>query len=92
MQSFFDSGRIIDVILLIVALEVIAVLAFRHRISRRFDLTGFFINLASGVCLMLALRAAMTDAPWVSIAPFLLASFLAHLVDIVLRRRRSVDR
>lgn len=45
-------------------------------------------NLVSGACLMLAVRAATLDAPWIEVAGWLLASLLAHLADLALRWRR----
>lgn len=45
-------------------------------------------NLVSGACLMLAVRAALLDAPWQQLAAWLLLSLLAHLADLALRWRR----
>lgn len=45
-------------------------------------------NLVSGACLMLAVRAALLDAPWRQLAVWLLLSLLAHLADLALRWRR----
>lgn len=89
MDGFFSSGRIVDLLLAIVALEAVLVFAFRQPLSALFDLRGFFISLASGVCLMLALRGALTGAAWTAIAPFLLASLGAHVAEIARRRRRT---
>jgi hypothetical protein len=87
MQAFFESGRIIDVILLIVAIEAVVVVILRHRLAGLFDMRGFFVSLVSGVCLMVALRGALTGAPWTFIAPFLVASLIAHLIDVAQRWR-----
>ncbi len=35
---------------------------------------------------MLALRAALTGAPWPSVALWMLAGLAAHVADLVLRR------
>jgi hypothetical protein len=86
VDEFFVSGRIVDLLLAIVALEAALVIAFRRRLAQTFDLSGFFINLASGVCLMLALRGALVDAGWMAIAPFLLLSLFAHVADLWRRR------
>lgn len=48
-------------------------------------------NLASGACLMLALGAALRDAPWWDVAILLTLSFVAHLTDLVLRWGRRSD-
>ena len=86
MDDFFSSGRIVDLLLVIVAVEALLVALFRRRLARIFNLSGFFINLASGVCLMLALRGALVGAGWMAIAPFLLLSLGAHVADLWRRR------
>ena len=49
------------------------------------DLVGL---LLAGAFLLLALRAALTGAPWPSIAIWLLAALIAHLADLVRRWRK----
>jgi hypothetical protein len=44
-------------------------------------------NLVSGACLMLAVAAALADAPWWDIAILLVLSLVAHVVDLALRWR-----
>jgi hypothetical protein len=44
-------------------------------------------NLAAGACLLLALRAALTQAGWPWVALFLTAALVAHIGDF--RRRLS---
>ncbi len=86
MTALFESGRIIDLILLVVLLEAAALMAFarvRGRMSR-LDAAGL---LAPGVCLMLALRAEMTGAPNEMTAAMLAAAFVFHLWDVARRRK-----
>jgi len=45
-------------------------------------------SLVSGACLMLAVRAALIDAPWQHVATWLLLSLVAHLADLALRWSR----
>ena len=42
----------------------------------------FAANWVSGLCLMLALRSALTDAGWMWVAMWLLASGLVHASDL----------
>jgi hypothetical protein len=83
--SWFASGRIIDGILLLVAVEAL-VLAWLSRRSG-LPLPGLLATLASGAALMLALRAALTGAGWMSVAFWLLAGLVAHGADLGLRLR-----
>ncbi len=42
-------------------------------------------NLVSGACLMLAVGAALAEAPWWDIAILLVMSLIAHVADLALR-------
>jgi hypothetical protein len=85
MMSLFESGRIVDFVLAITAIEAALLVAY-HRLTGRGPAPAQLLgNLLSGVCLMLALRAALVDAWWGWIALWLVAAFGAHLND--LRRR-----
>jgi len=81
MQAYFASGRAVDVILAVLALEAAALLAWRGRAALP-DLIGI---VAPGVLLLLALRAALTGAPWQQVALWTTLSLPVHLYD--LRRR-----
>ncbi len=89
MAEFFASGRAIDFILLAMAIEaaVLAYLRLRHGTGP--SLAETFVNMISGAMIMLAVRSALTDAPWTTTATFLVASFAAHLADLAIRFRRS---
>ncbi|MGU3665867.1 hypothetical protein ACLBX9_16935 [Methylobacterium sp. A49B] len=87
MEALFASGRIVDVILLLVAGEAL-VLAWLGRRGGP-PLPSLLANLASGAALMLALRAALVGAGWTAVAGWMLAGLVAHLVDLVLRFRAA---
>ncbi len=89
MADLFASGRIVDIILALVALEVVALLVWRWRRGRGPSPIALIGNLASGASLMLAVRAALTGADWTVVAGFLLASLVAHLADVWLRLREE---
>lgn len=79
MESFFTSGRAIDVVLAVLAAEA-AWLAFRRR-----RLLAILASLMPAVLMMLALRAALTGMAWPWIALPLAAAFPVHLLDLRLR-------
>ena len=96
MESLFESGRIVDLILALMALEALALLAlaviWRHRLpdcwKQRLPVAGLLLNLAAGACLLLALRAVLTDAGWRLAGAWLTAALLAHVGDLAQRLRR----
>ena len=88
LVAAIESGRLFEWIVLLVILEGL----FLHWLWRRraaglpwHHLIG---SLVSGACLMLAVRAAVLDAPSVEIATWLTLSLIAHLTDLSLRFRR----
>ncbi len=83
MEHFFASGRAVDVVLAVVALEFV-VLSLRRR--RRASSLDRVLALAPGVCLLLALRGALTGAGWPWVAGALALSLPFHLADVVRRR------
>ena len=88
MSDLFASGRIVDVVLLLVAAEAVVILAWRRRAKP--GAGALLVNLASGACLMLALRAALVGAHWTWLALALLGALAAHLADLWLRLRSHV--
>ena len=82
MAAFFASGHAVDFVLLVIAVEF-AVLSLRRAGANALDRV---LALMPGVCMLLALRAALTGAPWPWIAAALAASFPFHLWDLVRRR------
>ena len=82
MDEFFASGRIIDLILGLVVIEGAALALWRRWSGTGPGLEGMAANLLSGACLLLAVRAALTDAAWQWVAAALLGSLLAHVADL----------
>jgi hypothetical protein len=75
-----------DLVLAVMLLEF-AWLAWRAAPGRRATrMVGLVFALAPGALLALAVRCALTGAPWPAIALLLAASFPFHIAD--LRRRR----
>jgi len=92
MEGLFASGRIVDGILLLVALEALLLLWLSRRTAPFAGLSrpALLATLASGAALMLALRAALAGSPWSVIAAWMLAGLVAHLVDFGLRIRTAM--
>ncbi|QJE74749.1 hypothetical protein HHL28_02460 [Aerophototrophica crusticola] len=87
MADFFTSGRIVDIAIALALLEGLGVALYRWRTGRGPALRPFLVNLAAGLCLMLALRAALVGAGWGWVAAALVGSLLAHGADLAWRWR-----
>ena len=88
LVAAINSGRLFEWIVFLVILEGLLLhwLWRRHAIGLPWHhIIGSFI---SGACLMLAVRAAVIDAPSAEIALWLALSLIAHLTDLGLRFRR----
>jgi hypothetical protein len=84
LAGFFRSGHAVDLVLAVIALEFLA-LNLRRSPSRATWLDRA-LALMPGVCILLALRAALTGAPWPWVAAALAASFPFHVADVLRRR------
>ncbi|WP_430910579.1 hypothetical protein [Methylobacterium sp. sgz302541] len=88
MAELFSSGRVVELILALVAVEGAALLALHRLTGRGPSALPLACNLAAGAALMLALRAALVGAPWTAVAGWLLAALAAHAAEMVWRLRR----
>ncbi|MEL6375342.1 MAG: hypothetical protein AAFR04_15400 [Pseudomonadota bacterium] len=87
LEALVSSGRIADLILALLALELLALAVYRWRGGLRLRMRDVVPNTLSGASLVLALRVALTDGPVWALAAWLLAAFAAHLTDLALRAR-----
>jgi hypothetical protein len=87
MAELFASGRAVDLILLLMVLEALGLTVLWRLCACGLPPRALLVILASGGCLLLAVRAAFTHALWVWVAPFLTASLAVHLIDLRLRWR-----
>jgi hypothetical protein len=87
MTELFAGGRIVDLILLLMIGEAIALAAYRYITGKGLELIDILVVLIPGACLLLALRGALTDAHWTSIAIWLGAALITHLADLWRRQR-----
>lgn len=85
IAAWVESGRIVDLILLLVALEA---LWLAWWLRRRGGVLRLLPNLVAGACLLLALRAGLTGAGGAWLGAALLCAFAAHLADLAIRLRR----
>ncbi|TCT18224.1 hypothetical protein [Thiobaca trueperi] len=87
MAEFFASGRVIDVILVMMLIEGLALTLYHRRTGKGIPPAGLAGFLLSGFVLLLTLRAALTGAWWGWICLGLTASLFTHLADLWLRWR-----
>lgn len=90
MSELLLSGRLIDIILLLVALEILLLRSLRSRGAP--PVLALLPNLLAGASLLLALRLALGQASWVWLALALTTSLVAHLMDLRQRWRSPCQR
>jgi hypothetical protein len=82
MLMWLTDGRIVDLVLAVTLVEALVLGSYHHRTGRGLAPAVVLALLLPGVCLMLALRAALIDAWPGWIAFWLAAAFAAHLLDL----------
>ncbi len=87
MADWFASGRVIDLVLLLVLLEILALPWLLRKFGSSLSVARLLPNITAGIALMLALRASLAGAPWMWMALALLAALAAHLTDLAMRIR-----
>ena len=88
MAELFTSGRLVDLILMVVVLEAAALLWYWHRARRGIVPFDLLPNLCAGAFLLLALRATLAGSGWMTVSGCLAAAGLAHLTYIYRRWRK----
>jgi hypothetical protein len=88
MSELFASGRLVDLILILVVIEAVALLVYWRRVRRGVAPLDLLPNLCAGAFLLLALRATLTGGGWTIACLCLAAAGLAHLTDLYRRWRR----
>ncbi len=82
MTELYATGRIIDLILILVLLEAVALALFRRLTGRGPRIGDLLPTLVSGGLLLAAVRAALADSRWELVALPLFGALLAHLFDL----------
>ena len=85
LEELIRTGRIVDLMLIFVALEVAAMLAYRFRTGRGIAPLPMLLNVGAGGSLMLALKATLIGADWRWIAVCLIGALFFHTADLVQR-------
>ena len=88
MNELFASGRVADLILLVLVFEGLALWLFHQRTGRGLPLSVVLPFLLAGGAFALSLRAALTGAGWPLVALPLLGALVAHVWDLAARWRR----
>lgn len=89
MNDLFRLDQIVDLVIAVTLIECAALALYHRATAKGVAPRDFLANMASGVCLMLALRCSVRDAGAAWVASFLLAAGLAHGTDIFMRWRRG---
>ncbi len=88
MADLFASGRLVDLILVVVVLEAAALLLYWAWARRGIAPLDLLPNLCAGAFLLLALRATLAGGGWTIASLCLAAAGLAHLIDVSRRWRK----
>lgn len=89
MQELWASGWLVNGVIAITLLEAAALLMYRRLSGKGIASRDWALNLVSGLCLLMAVRAAVMMAAWPTIAAWLSAAGLVHGADMVSRWRRQ---
>ena len=82
MQEFVGSGRVVDLLLLLVGAEAAALVLYHRWTGRGVAPSSVLLNLASGAFLLLAMRAGLAGASWGWVSLCLAAAGLLHAADL----------
>ena len=85
LEQLVTSGRIVDLMLVFIVIEIALLLVIRKRSGRGIAPIPLLTNIGAGGSLMLALRADLTGAGWTWVAAFLVLALLFHVSDLALR-------
>lgn len=85
LEELIASGRIVDIMLAFVAVEVVLMLVYRRRTGRGIAPTPLLLNVGAGGSLMLALRAVLAGAGWPWVAACLVGALVFHIADLAQR-------
>ncbi len=90
-MSFSDiisSGRIVDIMVVFVIIEVLVLVVYWKRTGRGVPTVPLLANVGAGGSLMLALGATMKGFDTQIIALCLVSSLVFHVTDLLIRWKR----
>lgn len=82
MTAWMASGRVLDLILVMMLAEGVALVALFRLTGRGVAPGGLLANLASGMCLLLAMRLGLAGAWWGWVSAALLGALGCHVTDL----------
>lgn len=91
MLRLIETGRLVEWIIGAMLVEALVLWLWHRRHGNGLAPSAVLTILASGICLMLALRAALRGEPSVSVAAWLGAAGIAHAADLWVRWKRPVS-
>jgi len=91
MNDVLLIALLIDLVIVFTLLEAVALTLYHRITGKGVALHEFALNMASGLCLMLALRGLAHDAGTAWVALFLVAAGFAHGTDLWWRWRRGAS-
>lgn len=83
--ELLNPVHLVDLALACIALEALVLLRLRSRIMPEVTAGALLANLASGACLLIALRSGLSGASWPWIIVPLTGSLIAHATDLASR-------
>ncbi|MEO8318049.1 MAG: hypothetical protein ABI561_06960 [Bradyrhizobium sp.] len=87
MAELFASGRLVDLILILTAIEAVCLVLYWRSRGGGVSPMDLLPNLFAGAFLLLALRLALGGAGWELCCGSLAAAGVAHCVDLSRRWR-----
>lgn len=92
LAARFADGTLLLGIVLLIAVEAVVLLWLWYARGIGLAPRAWVGNLVSGALLMMAVRAALLDQPWILVAFWLLFALFAHLLDASARWGARPDR
>jgi hypothetical protein len=87
MGALLADGRILDWILGGMVLEAVCLVAIHRFLDRGIPPASVLPNLASGMCVILAMRLALGGAWWGFASAALLGALAFHVADLTVKWR-----
>lgn len=79
---------LVDAVIILTLIEFLALWAWHRQTGRGVSPKDIGLNLFSGIALMMSLKFALAQAPFVLVAAALALAGLLHALDILRRWRR----
>ena len=82
LRDLILSGRIVDIVLVVLLLELIAVSVLYKTRGTGIAPYPLMVNIGAGGSLALGIKASVTGAGWHWIAVWLVTSLVFHVLDV----------